>query len=206
MGADDRHREDAGHPLLIGMQRGEPVDLVVGQADRFAHAILDRACLTLEPRAQEPQRRFRRLIAGRLEKTLEKIEALEAEGRAGLPRAVPSSEPAATGRANDPASRAATWRMLIGLELEADLVLLALGFLGPEKPGLVAELAVDLDPRSNVIADGSYMTSVPGVFACGDSRRGQSLVVWAIWEGREAARGVDAYLMGTTALPSSPMI
>jgi glutamate synthase (NADPH) small chain len=91
-------------------------------------------------------------------------------------------------------------------EIETDLVLLALGFLGPEKPGLVGELAVELDPRSNVIADGSYMTSVPGVFACGDSRRGQSLVVWAIWEGREAARGVDAYLMGRTSLPASPMI
>jgi glutamate synthase (NADPH/NADH) small chain len=91
-------------------------------------------------------------------------------------------------------------------ELEADLVLLALGFLGPEKPGLIAELGLELDPRSNVVASSSYMTSVPGVFACGDARRGQSLVVWAIWEGREAARGVDAYLMGSTSLPASPMI
>jgi glutamate synthase (NADPH/NADH) small chain len=91
-------------------------------------------------------------------------------------------------------------------EIETDLVLLALGFLGPEKPGLVGELALDLDPRGNVVADSAYMASMPGVFACGDARRGQSLVVWAIWEGREAARGVDAYLMGSTRLPASPMI
>jgi len=91
-------------------------------------------------------------------------------------------------------------------ELDADLVLLALGFLGPEKPGLVAGLGLDLDPRSNIVADAAYATSVPGVFVCGDARRGQSLVVWAIWEGREAARGVDAYLMGMTCLPASPMI
>ena len=90
-------------------------------------------------------------------------------------------------------------------ELDADLVLLALGFLGPEKPGLVADLGLELDPRGNVVGDGAYQTSVPGVFACGDTRRGQSLVVWAIWEGREAARGVDAYLMGATELPASPM-
>jgi glutamate synthase (NADPH/NADH) small chain len=89
-------------------------------------------------------------------------------------------------------------------EIDCDLVLLALGFLGPEKPGLLSDLAVKLDARGNVEADRTYMSSVPGVFACGDLRRGQSLVVWAIWEGRECARGVDAYLMGRTDLPSSP--
>jgi glutamate synthase (NADPH/NADH) small chain len=88
--------------------------------------------------------------------------------------------------------------------LDCDLVLLALGFLGPEKPGLLTDLGVKLDARSNVEADGRYMSSERGVFACGDLRRGQSLVVWAIWEGRECARGVDAYLMGRTDLPSSP--
>ncbi|HEY6880331.1 MAG TPA: glutamate synthase subunit beta, partial [Polyangiales bacterium] len=77
-------------------------------------------------------------------------------------------------------------------EMPADLVLLAMGFVGPEKAGLLTELGVELDERGNVKADASYETSVPGVFACGDLRRGQSLVVWAIWEGREAARGVDA--------------
>ena len=91
-------------------------------------------------------------------------------------------------------------------ELEADLVLLALGFLGPERDGLVSQLGLELDPRGNIAANGDYMSSVPGVFACGDARRGQSLVVWAIWEGREAARGVDRYLMGETSLPASPMI
>jgi glutamate synthase (NADPH) small chain len=77
----------------------------------------------------------------------------------------------------------------------ADLVLLAMGFLGPERAGLVTELGLKLDDRGNVTTDGEKMTSVPGVFAAGDMVRGQSLVVWAIKEGREAARGVDRYLM-----------
>ncbi len=88
-------------------------------------------------------------------------------------------------------------------EIECDLVLLALGFLGPEPDGIISELGLKLDPRSNVQCE-NYMSSIPGVFAAGDTRRGQSLVVWAIWEGREAARAVDAYLMGETFLPSSP--
>jgi glutamate synthase (NADPH/NADH) small chain len=90
-------------------------------------------------------------------------------------------------------------------EMDCDLVLLALGFLGPEKP-LLAQLGVELDARGNVVADADYASSVPGVFACGDARRGQSLVVWAIWEGREAARGVDKFLMGETELPASPLV
>jgi len=84
---------------------------------------------------------------------------------------------------------------------EADLVLLALGFLGPEKNRLVADLGVELDPRGNVKADGDKMTTVPGVFVAGDMTRGQSLIVWAIAEGRQAAAGVDAWLMGRTDLP-----
>ncbi len=88
-------------------------------------------------------------------------------------------------------------------ELDCDLVLLALGFLGPEPDTVVNQLGLKLDQRSN-IACTNYASSVPGVFAAGDARRGQSLVVWAIWEGREAARAVDAYLMGETFLPSSP--
>ncbi|MGH7789291.1 MAG: glutamate synthase subunit beta [Candidatus Binatia bacterium] len=91
-------------------------------------------------------------------------------------------------------------------ELKADLVLLALGFLGPEPAGPIADLGLDLDARSNIVANADYMSSVRGVFACGDARRGQSLVVWAIWEGRECARGVDTFLMGRTDLPASPMI
>src|SRR5579885_911105 len=89
-------------------------------------------------------------------------------------------------------------------ELECDLVLLALGFVGPEPDTMLAQLGVKLTDRGTVWVDEHYQTSVPGVFACGDMRRGQSLVVWAIWEGREAARGVDAYLMGRTFLPASP--
>jgi glutamate synthase (NADPH/NADH) small chain len=87
--------------------------------------------------------------------------------------------------------------------LEADLVLLAMGFLGPVQDGMVKDLGVALDKRGNVLADTrQYATSIAGVFACGDMRRGQSLVVWAIREGRQAARAVDLALMGTTDLPS----
>jgi len=89
-------------------------------------------------------------------------------------------------------------------ELDCDLVLLALGFLGPESNTVVSQLGCTLTDRGNVQVGADYQTTVPGVFACGDARRGQSLVVWAIWEGREAARGVDAYLMGETFLPASP--
>jgi glutamate synthase (NADPH/NADH) small chain len=84
--------------------------------------------------------------------------------------------------------------------LETDLVLIALGFLGPVKNGMIEALGVKPDARGNVEADANYMTSVPGVFAAGDMRRGQSLVVWAIAEGRKAARGIDKYLMGETRL------
>jgi glutamate synthase (NADPH/NADH) small chain len=88
--------------------------------------------------------------------------------------------------------------------LETELVLLAMGFVGPEKP-LPQQFGLELTDRGAVKVDDNYMTSRPGVFSCGDMRRGQSLVVWAIWEGREAARGVDAYLIGRTDLSSSPM-
>jgi len=88
-------------------------------------------------------------------------------------------------------------------ELECDLVLLALGFLGPETDSVVGQLGLKLDQRGNIECR-NHHSSVPGVFAAGDARRGQSLVVWAIWEGRECARAVDAYLMGETFLPASP--
>jgi glutamate synthase (NADPH/NADH) small chain len=78
--------------------------------------------------------------------------------------------------------------------MDADLVLLAMGFLGPVRNGMIEQLGVKLDARGNVAADENYMSSVPGVFAAGDMRRGQSLVVWAIAEGRKAAAGVDQYL------------
>ena len=87
-------------------------------------------------------------------------------------------------------------------DLDVDLVLLAMGFTGPVRAGMLDELGVALDGRGNVAADSNYMTSVPGVFAAGDTRRGQSLVVWAIAEGRKAARGVDEFLMGTSKLPA----
>lgn len=86
-------------------------------------------------------------------------------------------------------------------EIEADLVLLAMGFLGPEKDGLLGQLGVKFTERGNVWVDENWMTSAPGVFSAGDMQRGQSLIVWAIAEGRQAARGIDRYLMGSTNLP-----
>jgi glutamate synthase (NADPH/NADH) small chain len=86
--------------------------------------------------------------------------------------------------------------------IKADLILLAMGFVGPKKAGLLEQAGVTLDARGNVAADtNSYATSKPNVFACGDMRRGQSLVVWAIREGRQAARAVDEALMGVSELP-----
>jgi glutamate synthase (NADPH/NADH) small chain len=87
-------------------------------------------------------------------------------------------------------------------ELPCELVLLALGFVGPEREGMLAQLGVELDARGNVARDSSFMTSVPGVFACGDMGRGQSLIVWAIAEGRACAASVDRYLMGESDLPA----
>jgi glutamate synthase (NADPH/NADH) small chain len=79
--------------------------------------------------------------------------------------------------------------------MDVDLVLLAMGFTGPVKPGLVEQLGVKLDPRTNIAAnEEDYQTSAPGVFVAGDARRGQSLVVWAIAEGRKAAASVNRYL------------
>ena len=98
-----------------------------------------------------------------------------------------------------------TMREVPGSEFDipADLVLLAMGFVHPVHTGLVEGLGVDLDPRGNVKAEPrGFATSEPGVFAAGDCRRGQSLVVWAQWEGREAARAVDAYLTGESRLQS----
>jgi len=86
-------------------------------------------------------------------------------------------------------------------EIPAQLVLLAMGFLGPQKSGLLEQLGVELDPRSNVARDERFATSVPGVFVAGDMGRGQSLIVWAIAEGRSAAAEVDRHLVGDTALP-----
>ncbi|HEU4513997.1 MAG TPA: glutamate synthase subunit beta [Nocardioidaceae bacterium] len=87
-------------------------------------------------------------------------------------------------------------------EIPADLVLFAMGFTGPQPEGLVEQLGVDLDGRGNVARDRDYMSSVDGVFVAGDAGRGQSLIVWAIAEGRAAAAAVDKYLTGTTTLPS----
>jgi glutamate synthase (NADPH/NADH) small chain len=87
-------------------------------------------------------------------------------------------------------------------DIEADLVLLAMGFVHPLHEGMIKDLGVALDNRGNVSADtNAYLTSVPKVFAAGDMRRGQSLVVWAIREGRQAAHAVDKFLMGSTTLP-----
>ena len=86
-------------------------------------------------------------------------------------------------------------------EIETELVLLAMGFVHPEHDGMLAELGVELDPRGNVRTNSDKMTTVDGIFSAGDMARGQSLVVWALAEGREAARGIDQYLVGRTSLP-----
>jgi len=87
-------------------------------------------------------------------------------------------------------------------ELPAELVLFAMGFTGPEQDGVVSQLGVDLDDRGNIVRDGAYMSTQPGVFVAGDAGRGQSLIVWAIAEWRAAAAAVDTYLSGSTELPS----
>jgi len=87
-------------------------------------------------------------------------------------------------------------------ELPCDLVLLAMGFLGAETEGVVADLGLELDARGSVVADGHWATNVDNVFVCGDMTRGQSLIVWAIAEGRSAAAAVDRHLMGDTSLPA----
>jgi glutamate synthase (NADPH) small chain len=88
-----------------------------------------------------------------------------------------------------------------GFTLDVDLVLLAMGFLGPVRNGMIEQLGVEIDKRGNIATGANYMSSVAGVFAAGDMRRGQSLVVWAIAEGRKAARAMDVYLMGESKLP-----
>jgi glutamate synthase (NADPH/NADH) small chain len=87
-------------------------------------------------------------------------------------------------------------------EIPADLVLLAMGFSGPERGGLLESLNVKMTDRGTVARDERWMTSVPGVFTAGDMQRGQSLIVWAIAEGRSAARAIDQYLMGESQLPA----
>jgi glutamate synthase (NADPH/NADH) small chain len=85
--------------------------------------------------------------------------------------------------------------------LDADLVLVAIGFSGPVRKGLLEQLPLEVDPRGNVRTDATYMTTIPGMFSAGDARRGQSLVVWAIAEGRKAAHHMDRFLMGSSQLP-----
>ena len=87
-------------------------------------------------------------------------------------------------------------------EIPAELVLLAMGFLGPQREGLVEQFGLDLDERGNIARDADFQTNVPGVFVAGDAGRGQSLIVWAIAEGRSAARGCDRFLTGASELPA----
>jgi glutamate synthase (NADPH/NADH) small chain len=86
-------------------------------------------------------------------------------------------------------------------ELPAELVLLAMGFTGAQREGLIDDLGAEIDGRGNVARDGDFMSTVPGVFVAGDMGRGQSLIVWAIAEGRAAAAAADAWLTGETMLP-----
>ena len=108
----------------------------------------------------------------------------------------------------DPETGRPTLQEIPGTEFELDveLVLLAMGFVHPIHEGMIEELGVKLDGRGNVTCDDNKMTNIEGVFVAGDMSRGQSLVVWAIAEGREAARGVDQYLMGQTHLPHSEFL
>jgi glutamate synthase (NADPH/NADH) small chain len=87
-------------------------------------------------------------------------------------------------------------------EIPADAVFLAMGFVGPEAGTLVEQLGLTLNERGGIVRDAGYRSDVPGVFVAGDAGRGQSLIVWAIAEGRAAAAAVDAHLMGSTNLPS----
>lgn len=118
---------------------------------------------------------------------LEKLHAVRVEWQEGEPGTRPSM-------VEIPASE---------FEIETELTLLAMGFLHPEQDGMLAQIGVDLDGRGNIALDENRMSSVPGVFAAGDAARGQSLVVWAIAEGRETARAIDLHLMGKTSLPHS---
>jgi glutamate synthase (NADPH/NADH) small chain len=90
-------------------------------------------------------------------------------------------------------------------ELPCELVLLAMGFVGPEREGLLQQLGVDINERGNVGRDGQFRTNLDNVFVCGDMGRGQSLIVWAIAEGRSCAAAVDRFLMGDTLLPAPIM-
>ncbi|MFM9032687.1 MAG: glutamate synthase subunit beta [Mycobacterium sp.] len=107
-------------------------------------------------------------------------------------------------RAHEVVMKAGAFEKVEGTEfdLQADIVFLAMGFVGPEKPGLLSDLGVEFTDRGNVARNVDFETTVPGVFVAGDMGRGQSLIVWAIAEGRAAAAGVDRYLMGHTALPA----
>ena len=87
-------------------------------------------------------------------------------------------------------------------ELPCELVLLAMGFVGPQRPGLLEQLGVDINERGNVSRDDRFRTNLSNVFVCGDMGRGQSLIVWAIAEGRSCAAAVDEFLMGETLLPA----
>ena len=87
-------------------------------------------------------------------------------------------------------------------EIPANMVLLAMGFTGPEKGDLISQLEVAIDERGNIARGGDYQSNIPGIFVAGDAGRGQSLIVWAIAEGRSVAASVDEYLMGSTQLPS----
>jgi glutamate synthase (NADPH/NADH) small chain len=86
-------------------------------------------------------------------------------------------------------------------DIEADLVILAVGFMHPEHNGIVRDLSLELDGRGNIKTAEDHMTSHKGIFSAGDARRGQSLIVWAVSEGRRAAYGIDRYLMGSSRLP-----
>jgi glutamate synthase (NADPH/NADH) small chain len=120
----------------------------------------------------------------------------DAEGRVSAVQTVRVDSSPGEGKQSKPLEVPGT-----GREWPAQMILLAMGFLGAETEGLLTQLGVLINERGNVVVNEDEMTSVPKVFAAGDMTRGQSLVVWAIADGRRAARGVDKYLMGESVLP-----
>jgi glutamate synthase (NADPH/NADH) small chain len=131
-----------------------------------------------------------------------KVEMVKQDGPSTLRE--PQGRPEQSRGATAPGAGRVQFVPVAGSEFEipAELVLLAMGFVGPDRPGLLENLGVKLTDRGNVARDDQWMTSVPGVFTAGDMQRGQSLIVWAIAEGRSAARAIDKYLMGESQLPA----
>ena len=184
------------HVVIIG--GGDTGADCLGTAHRQGAASVTQLEILPRPRGRAAERQ----PVADLADDLPHLQRARGGRRAGLRRhhqpASWATTTATSRAASSSRSRWSTGRFDAGrghrAEIPAELVLLAMGFTGPQQPGLVEQLGVELDPRGNVARDADFMTSVPGVFVAGDAGRGQSLIVWAIAEGRAAAAGVDAWL------------